>query len=201
MKYDLFHFHFSLFHFFGSLLPTPIQKVSLSSWHKERIMSIEVKHLTKYYGQQAAVNDISFSVGKGEIVGFLGPNGAGKSTTMKIITGFIPATEGQVYVCGMNVEEQSLEARKRIGYLPENNPLYLDMYVKEYLEFAARLNGMKNADKRIEEKIFYFCDDVLDFCERNFWSGNKRSPNWSKGRQFAETRTNSPRSGRRSSII
>jgi ABC-2 type transport system ATP-binding protein len=116
-------------------------------------MSIEVKHLTKYYGQQAAVNDISFSVGKGEIVGFLGPNGAGKSTTMKIITGFIPATEGQVYVCGMNVEEQSLEARKRIGYLPENNPLYLDMYVKEYLEFVGKIYKIDRVRDRVKEMI------------------------------------------------
>lgn len=116
-------------------------------------MSIEVKHLTKYYGQQAAVNDISFSVGKGEIVGFLGPNGAGKSTTMKIITGFIPATEGQVYVCGMNVEEQSLEARKRIGYLPENNPLYLDMYVKEYLEFVGKIYKIDRVRNRVKEMI------------------------------------------------
>ena len=87
-------------------------------------MSIEVKNLSKYYGNQAAVNNISFNVGKGEIVGFLGPNGAGKSTTMKVITGFIPATEGIVNVCGMSVEEQSIETRKRIGYLPENNPTF-----------------------------------------------------------------------------
>lgn len=116
-------------------------------------MSIEVTHLTKYYGQQAAVNDISFSVGKGEIVGFLGPNGAGKSTTMKIITGFIPATEGQVSVCGLNVEENSLEARKHIGYLPEHNPLYLDMYVKEYLEFVGKIYKISNVRDRVKEMI------------------------------------------------
>ncbi|MES2558010.1 MAG: gliding motility-associated ABC transporter ATP-binding subunit GldA [Bacteroidota bacterium] len=116
-------------------------------------MSIEVKNLTKYYGAQAAVNDISFSVGKGEIVGFLGPNGAGKSTTMKIITGFIPATEGLVNVCGMSVEEQSLETRKRIGYLPENNPLYLDMYVKEYLEFVAKIYKMDKVRDRVKDMI------------------------------------------------
>jgi ABC-2 type transport system ATP-binding protein len=116
-------------------------------------MSIEVKNLTKYYGAQAAVNDISFNVGKGEIVGFLGPNGAGKSTTMKIITGFIPATEGLVNVCGMSVEEQSLETRKRIGYLPENNPLYLDMYVKEYLEFVAKIYKMDKVKDRVKDMI------------------------------------------------
>jgi ABC-2 type transport system ATP-binding protein len=116
-------------------------------------MSIEVKHLSKYYGNQAAVNDISFSVGKGEIVGFLGPNGAGKSTTMKIITGFIPATEGIVNVCGMSVEEQSLETRRRIGYLPENNPLYLDMYVKEYLEFVGKIYKIDKVRDRVKEMI------------------------------------------------
>jgi ABC-2 type transport system ATP-binding protein len=116
-------------------------------------MSIEVKHLSKYYGNQAAVNDISFSVGKGEIVGFLGPNGAGKSTTMKVITGFIPATEGIVNVCGMSVEEQSLETRRRIGYLPENNPLYLDMYVKEYLEFVGKIYKIDKLRDRVKEMI------------------------------------------------
>jgi ABC-2 type transport system ATP-binding protein len=116
-------------------------------------MSIEVKHLSKYYGEQAAVNDISFSVGKGEIVGFLGPNGAGKSTTMKIITGFIPASEGIVNVCGMNIDEQSLETRRRIGYLPENNPLYLDMYVKEYLEFVAKIYRLDNVRSRVQDMV------------------------------------------------
>lgn len=116
-------------------------------------MSIEVKQLSKYYGEQAAVNNISFSVGKGEIVGFLGPNGAGKSTTMKIITGFIPATEGIVNVCGMSVTEDSLETRRRIGYLPENNPLYLDMYVKEYLEFVGNIYKVPNVRNRVKEMI------------------------------------------------
>lgn len=133
--------------------PTTFKFESLSSWLKAQHMSIEVKNLTKYYGAQAAVNDISFNVGKGEIVGFLGPNGAGKSTTMKIITGFIPATEGLVNVCGMSVEEQSLETRKRIGYLPENNPLYLDMYVKEYLEFVAKIYKMDKVRDRVKDMI------------------------------------------------
>lgn len=116
-------------------------------------MSIEVKNLIKFYGNQAAVNDISFSVKNGEIVGFLGPNGAGKSTTMKMITGFIPATEGLIHVCGMNVEEQSIEIRKRIGYLPENNPLYLDMYVKEYLEFVGKIYKIDKVRDRVKEMV------------------------------------------------
>lgn len=116
-------------------------------------MSIEVTGLSKYYGEQAAVNTISFKVGKGEIVGFLGPNGAGKSTTMKIITGFIPASDGQVKVCGLDVVEDSIEARKKIGYLPENNPLYLDMYVKEYLEFVGKIYKVPNVRERVKEMI------------------------------------------------
>lgn len=116
-------------------------------------MSIEVKNLFKYYGDQAAVRDISFSVDKGEIVGFLGPNGAGKSTTMKIITGFIPASSGEVKVCGMPVDVDSLNTRQLIGYLPEHNPLYLDMYVKEYLEFVGKIYKVKNLKERVKEMI------------------------------------------------
>jgi ABC-2 type transport system ATP-binding protein len=117
------------------------------------IMSIEVKNLSKYYGEQAAVNDITFSVGKGEIIGFLGPNGAGKSTTMKMITGFIPSSQGEISVCGIPVSVDSIETRKRIGYLPENNPLYLDMYVKEYLEFVGKIYKIKNLKERVKEMI------------------------------------------------
>jgi ABC-2 type transport system ATP-binding protein len=116
-------------------------------------MSIEVKNLFKYYGQQAAVNDVSFSVKQGEILGFLGPNGAGKSTTMKIITGFIPSHSGEVTVCGLKVGVDNLEARKLIGYLPENNPLYLDMYVKEYLEFVGGIYRIKKLKSRVNEMI------------------------------------------------
>jgi ABC-2 type transport system ATP-binding protein len=111
-------------------------------------MSIEVKNLFKYYGDQAAVRDVSFSIAKGEIVGFLGPNGAGKSTTMKILTGFISASSGEVNVCGLPVDVDSLNTRQKIGYLPEHNPLYLDMYVKEYLEFVGKtykVKDLKNA--------------------------------------------------------
>lgn len=116
-------------------------------------MSIEVSHLSKFYGEQAAVNDISFSIKKGEIVGFLGPNGAGKSTTMKVITGFIPATSGIVKVCGMEVDLDNLDTRRKIGYLPENNPLYTDMYVREYLEFVGKIYHIKNLKSRIDEMI------------------------------------------------
>jgi len=116
-------------------------------------MSIEVNHLFKYYGEQAAVQDISFNVAAGEIVGFIGPNGAGKSTTMKIITGFIPSSSGDVKVCGMPVNEDSMQTRQLIGYLPEHNPLYLDMYVKEYLEFVGKIYKVKNLKSRTEEMI------------------------------------------------
>lgn len=116
-------------------------------------MSIEVTNLTKFYGEQAAVRDISFSVAKGEIVGFLGPNGAGKSTTMKIITGFIPSSAGEVKVCGMTVDVDNLKTRQLIGYLPENNPLYLDMYVREYLEFVGNIYKVSNVKDRVSDMI------------------------------------------------
>lgn len=116
-------------------------------------MSIEVKNLFKYYGDQAAVKDISFNVKSGEIVGFLGPNGAGKSTTMKIITGYISSSQGEVKVCGLPVSMENLETRKLIGYLPENNPLYLDMYVKEYLTFVGKIYKVKNIKERVAEMI------------------------------------------------
>ncbi|TDQ22695.1 gliding motility-associated ABC transporter ATP-binding subunit GldA [Tenacibaculum caenipelagi] len=103
-------------------------------------MSIQLTEISKIYGTQKAVNAISFEANKGEIVGFLGPNGAGKSTTMKILTGFIQPSEGNVLVSGIDVVANPIEAQKKIGYLPEHNPLYLDMYVKEYLQFQASLH-------------------------------------------------------------
>jgi len=112
-----------------------------------------VKNLLKVYGGQKAVNDISFKVGKGEIVGFLGPNGAGKSTTMKIITGYLEKTSGEAYVCGMNVADQPLETKKKIGYLPELNALYYDMYVREYLAFVAELHKIRDQKSKIESVI------------------------------------------------
>ena len=116
-------------------------------------MSIEVKNVFKYYGEQAALNDVSFKINSGEIVGFLGPNGAGKSTMMKIITCFLPKSEGDVKVCGLYVENDSLAVRKKVGYLPEHNPLYLDMYIKEYLDFVAGIYKIKNKKERIAEMI------------------------------------------------
>ncbi len=103
-------------------------------------MSIEVNRLTKIFGEQKAVNEISFSVAKGQIAGFLGPNGAGKSTTMKIITGYLQQNNGTASVCGINVNEQPIEVKNKIGYLPEANQLYYDMYVREYLDFIAGIH-------------------------------------------------------------
>ena len=116
-------------------------------------MSIEVKNLLKVYGEQKAVNNISFKVDKGEIVGFLGPNGAGKSTTMKIITGYLEQTGGEAFVCGMNVAEQPLETKKKIGYLPELNALYYDMYVREYLALLPKCTKSKIQKSKIESVI------------------------------------------------
>ncbi len=117
-------------------------------------MSIESKNVTKVFGTQKALDNVSFKVKQGEVVALLGPNGAGKSTLMKIITCFIPQTAGQVSVCGYDVVTRPLEVRKRIGYLPENNPLYHDMYVKEYLEFVAGLYKLgKDGRRRVSEMI------------------------------------------------
>ncbi len=116
-------------------------------------MSIEVKNLLKEYGEQKAVNNISFKVNKGEIVGFLGPNGAGKSTTMKIITGYLQQSGGEAYVCGINVKEQSLVIKKKIGYLPELNALYYEMYVREYLGFIAEVHKVTSPKEKIERVI------------------------------------------------
>lgn len=116
---------------------------------------ITVKELTKVYGSQKAIDSIDFQIGAGEIVGFLGPNGAGKTTTMKIITCFMPPSSGTVEVDQLNIHEHSLEIRKRIGYLPEHNPLYLDMYVHEYLKFVGRLYHLSGSDlaRRIPQVI------------------------------------------------
>jgi ABC-2 type transport system ATP-binding protein len=116
-------------------------------------MSIEVKNLLKQYDEQKAVNNISFKVNKGEIVGFLGPNGAGKSTTMKIITGYLQQTAGEAFVCGINVAADPLATKKKIGYLPELNALYYDMYVKEYLGFVAEVHQIVNKQQAIEDAI------------------------------------------------
>jgi ABC-2 type transport system ATP-binding protein len=118
-------------------------------------MSIKINHVTKRYDQQLALNDVNLEIGKGQIVGLLGPNGAGKSTLMKIITCFIPQTEGTVSVEGFDTIDSPMEVRKRVGYLPEHNPLYLDMYVREYLELVAGIHHItgSEAKKRIDEMI------------------------------------------------
>lgn len=124
-------------------------------YHQYKSMSIKVEHLTKIYGSQKAVNDISFEIKPGEILGFLGPNGAGKSTTMKILTGYIPPTSGKAFVAGLDVTENPLQVKRQIGYLPELNPLYSDMFIKEYLLFIAGTYGMVglNAAKAVEQMI------------------------------------------------
>lgn len=118
-------------------------------------MSIQVEGLTKIYGTQKAVNNITFNINPGEILGFLGPNGAGKSTTMKILTGYIPQSAGNAWVCGFNTQTHSLAVKKCIGYLPELNPLYSDMYIREYLLFNASVQGItgKKASKVVENMI------------------------------------------------
>lgn len=116
-------------------------------------MSIQVENISKKYGAQLALKNVSFDISSSEVVGFLGPNGAGKSTMMKILTGYIPPTEGKAKVCGFDVMENSMAVRKSVGYLPEHNPLYLDMYVKEYLRFVAGIYKLSNKKSRVDEMI------------------------------------------------
>ena len=125
----------------------------LYSQHSFISMSLRVNNLTKIYGEQKAVNDISFSINRGEIVGFLGPNGAGKSTTMKMITGYLKPDAGCAVVCGIDVRDNPIEVKKKIGYLPEANPLYYDMYVREYLQFIAGVHGVKNIREAVNRVI------------------------------------------------
>jgi ABC-2 type transport system ATP-binding protein len=116
-------------------------------------MSIQVDHISKLYGAQKALDDVSFSVGSSEVVGFLGPNGAGKSTMMKILTCFLPPSSGRATVCGFDTNNASMDVRRNVGYLPEHNPLYLDLYVREYLAFMAGIHGLRNKDARVREMI------------------------------------------------
>ena len=118
-----------------------------------RPMSIAVRNVSKLYGAQKALDDVSFEIGSSEVVGFLGPNGAGKSTMMRILTCFLPPTEGEASVCGFDTRTASMDVRRNVGYLPENNPLYLDLYVREYLDFVAGIHGLKNKDARVKEMI------------------------------------------------
>lgn len=116
-------------------------------------MGIQVQSLSKYYGRQKAVDSISFEAKPGRILGFLGPNGAGKSTTMKMLTGYLRPSEGQVFIDGLEVNAQQLEVKRRIGYLPEHTPLYMDMYVKEFLHFVGSTYQLANLDKRVDEAV------------------------------------------------
>ena len=116
-------------------------------------MSININKVNKFYGKQQALTDVSFSLNKGEIVGFLGPNGAGKSTLMKIITCYLDQNSGKVQVCDLDTLEQNLKVKAKIGYLPEHNPLYTDMYIKEYLTFVGRIYKVENLNNRINEII------------------------------------------------
>jgi len=116
-------------------------------------MSLSIQSITKQYGDQKAVNNLSFDVEGGTILGFLGPNGAGKSTTMKMVSCYLTPTSGTAKVCGYDIIENPLDVRKHIGYLPENNPLYFDMYVREYLQFVANIHGLDNKSKRVKELI------------------------------------------------
>ncbi|MGV3586639.1 MAG: ATP-binding cassette domain-containing protein, partial [Adhaeribacter sp.] len=130
-------------------------------------MSVEVKGLTKLFGNQRAVDNISFKVNKGQILGFLGPNGAGKSTTMKIATCFLPPTAGTILVNGYDVNTDPIQVRRQVGYLPEHNPLYLDMYVKEYLQFAGSVNGLKGS--QLKARIA----EMVDLCGLTAEQGKK----------------------------
>jgi ABC-2 type transport system ATP-binding protein len=116
-------------------------------------MSVILENISKVFGSQKAVDQVSFEARKGEVLGFLGPNGAGKTTTMKMITCFLPQTSGRATVCGFDTLEQPIRVRERIGYLPEHNPLYKDMYVKEYLRFVAGLHRTKEVSKRVDEMV------------------------------------------------
>ena len=127
---------------------------------------VEVQHVTKRYGTLTAVDDISFQVERGEILGFLGPNGAGKTTTMRILTGYLPATDGRARVAGFDVFEQPIEAKRRTGYLPETPPLYPEMTVAEYLRFVARINGVPSSDQRSQVGTAMERTSIVDMADR-----------------------------------
>ncbi len=137
-------------------------------------MSIEVSQLVKQYGHQKAVDNLSFSIKKNEIVGFLGPNGAGKSTTLKMATGYVTPTSGSVKINGLNVAEHPIEVKKKIGYLPEHNPLYLDMFVHEYLRFSGKFYGIKGS--KLRERTV----KVIELCQLGV-EQNKKIGQLSKG--------------------
>jgi len=128
---------------------------------------IEVQHLTKRYGRVTAVDDVSFRVERGEILGFLGPNGAGKTTTMRILTGYMPATEGRATVAGMDIFDKPIEAKRRTGYLPETPPLYPDMTVREYMDFVARIKGVPSKERKDRVETVMKRTHVADMADRH----------------------------------
>ena len=128
---------------------------------------IEVQHLTKRYGRVTAVDDVSFRVERGEILGFLGPNGAGKTTTMRILTGYMPATEGRAMVAGLDIFDKPIEAKRRIGYLPETPPLYPDMTVREYVDFVARIKGVSSKERKDRVDAVMKRAHVADMADRH----------------------------------
>ncbi|MEO7273993.1 MAG: ABC transporter ATP-binding protein [Vicinamibacterales bacterium] len=128
---------------------------------------IEVQHVTKRYGRVTAVDDVSFRVERGEILGFLGPNGAGKTTTMRILTGYMPATDGRATVAGFDIFQHPIEAKRRIGYLPETPPLYPEMTVREYLDFVSRIKGVPSAERRQRVTTVMERTRVADMADRH----------------------------------
>jgi ABC-2 type transport system ATP-binding protein len=146
-------YHLTPLHELGSLIRFQNSNLLIKFVKKTADMSIITKNISKIYGSQLALEDVSFDIGKGQIVGFIGPNGAGKSTMMKIITGYVPPTRGSVQVNNLDVLKYPLEVRRSIGYLPEHNPLYTDMYVKEYLKYVAGHYKLKKLKERIAEVI------------------------------------------------
>ena len=147
--------------------PSPSNTRRVRSISPEQTPVIEVKHLTKRYGRVTAVDDVSFRVEKGEILGFLGPNGAGKTTTMRVLTGYMPPTEGSAVVAGFDILEQPLEAKRRTGYLPETPPLYPELTVREYLTFCARITGVPRREREARVKASMEKARVADMANRH----------------------------------
>jgi len=116
-------------------------------------MSVSIQSVSRFFGVQAALKEVSLDVPDSQVLGLLGPNGAGKSTLMRLVTGYLPPSSGTVLVCGLNVEEEPIETKRRVGYLPEHNPVHLDMYVREYLDYVARLHGLSDRSDRVHEII------------------------------------------------
>jgi ABC-2 type transport system ATP-binding protein len=116
-------------------------------------MSVSIQSVSRFFGVQAALKEVSLEVPGSQVLGLLGPNGAGKSTLMRLVTGYLPPSSGSVLVCGLNVEEEPIETKRRVGYLPEHNPVHLDMYVREYLDYVARLHGLSDRSDRVHEII------------------------------------------------